>query len=175
MPPLTMRGRYLMREYWSDTDLFTRLSAAERELYQGLWMLADDSGWMPRDITGIGAALYRFEDRKPREQVVRDGIERLTVLGKVKSHRCGHLFLPAVERYPRSGKKSREFAIEHGFCGRPPLSHSNGIRTDLNEKSRHSNDMVQTDLNASPVPTSPVPTLPPAGASEFQRRVTRPA
>ena len=41
MPALTMRGRYLMREYWSDSDLFLRLSADEREFYIGLWMLAD--------------------------------------------------------------------------------------------------------------------------------------
>ena len=60
MPALTMRGRYLMREYWSDSDLFLRLDAGEREVYQGLWMLADDAGWMEWDASRIAAELYPY-------------------------------------------------------------------------------------------------------------------
>ena len=58
MPALTMRGRYLMREYWSDSDLFLRLTAEEREFYIGLWMLADDEGWLPRNVPEIGSRTY---------------------------------------------------------------------------------------------------------------------
>jgi len=149
MPALTMRGRYLMREYWSDTDLFTRLNADQRELYQGLWMLADDDGWMPRDIDGIGAALYRFMDREPRSVLVRDGIDRLRRLKKLESYRCGCIFLPAVSRYPRAGKKSTEHHDVHG-------SHSKGFD---DSGSKHSTDLngfkdIQKDLNPSPVPSS---------------------
>ena len=145
MPALTMRGRYLMREYWSDSDLFLRLDAAQRELYVGLWMLADDDGWLPRDVPAIAAALFRYEDRSPREGRVRAGLDRLGDLGKVKSHRCGCLYLPAVARYPRAGKKSAEHARNH-------QKHLNGLKP------------IQTDLNPSPVPSLPVPTQPVVGA-----------
>src|SRR5687768_11844415 len=113
MPALTMRGRYLMREYWSDSDLFLRLQAEERELYVGLWMLADDDGWLPRDVPAIAASLFRYEDRKPREDRVRSGLGRLRDLGKVESKPCRCLFLPAVARYPRAGKKTSEHRLEH--------------------------------------------------------------
>ena len=140
MPALTMRGRYLMREYWSDSDLFLRLDAAGRELYIGLWMLADDAGWMPRDVPAIAAALYRYEDRAPREAALKAGLDRLRELDKVISHRCC-LYLPAVERYPRAGNKSREHFDEH-------QRHSNGSKA------------IQEGLNPSPVPSLPDPSLP---------------
>lgn len=141
MPALTMRGRYLMREYWSDSDLFLRLTAQERELYVGLWMLADDDGWLPRDVPAIAAALFRYEDRKPREDRVRAGLSRLRDLGKVESTTCRCLYLPAVARYPRAGKKSADHRIEH---------------------QRHSSPTkpIQTDTNPSPVPSRRNPSLP---------------
>jgi hypothetical protein len=154
VPALTMRGRYLMREYWSDTDLFTRLTAEQRELYQGLWMLADDDGWLPRDVPGISAALYRFEDRAPREAAVRAGLDRLRALGKVESLPCRCLHLPAVARYPRAGKKSTEHRLNH-------QSHSKAFKPE------------RTDLKPSPVPTSPVDSLPDvAHARNGQRPMT---
>jgi hypothetical protein len=176
MPALTMRGRYLMREYWSDTDLFTRLDADQRELYQGLWMLADDDGFLPRDLDGIGAALYRFMDRGDRIAKIRSGLARLRDIGKLESYRCGCLYLPAVARYPRAGKKSTEHSQKH-------QNHSN--RFDDSD-SKHQKDLnqtksIQTDLNASPVPTSSLPDpssrarangAPPR--SEFQEKVPRP-
>ena len=148
MPALTMRGRYLMREYWSDSDLFLRLSAEDRELYIGLWMLADDAGWMPWDVAAIAAAVYHYEDRAPREAKVRSGVSKLVKLGKVERHKCC-LFLSAVARYPRAGKKSTEHKVEHqthskGFDGQR-VQTSNGF------------EGIQTDLNPSPVV---VPSLP---------------
>lgn len=141
MPALTMRGRYLMREYWSDSDLFLRLTAEERELYVGLWMLADDDGWLPRDVPAIAAALFRYEDRKPREDRVRAGLTRLRDLEKLQSTPCRCLHLPAVARYPRAGKKTSEHRLEH-------QKHSN--RTNG----------IQTDTNPSPVPTRRDPSSP---------------
>lgn len=140
MPPLTMRGRYLMREYWSDSDLFLRLTADEREVYIGLWTLADDDGWMPRDIPAIAASLFRYEDRAPRERRVRDALLKLGDLGKVESKRCC-VFLRAVANYPRAGKKSSEHRLEHQHHSKV----TNGI---------------QTHSNPSPDPTLPDPTLP---------------
>jgi hypothetical protein len=147
MPAMTLRGRYLMREYWSDSDLFLRLTAEERELYVGLWMLADDGGVLPRDIPAIGAALFRYMDRGPREIRVRGGLDHLRDMGKVVSWRCC-LSVPAVLTYPRAGRKNLEHAEEHSNHKRNQ-THSNPIAKD-----------IQRDLNPSPVPSLPVPTLP---------------
>lgn len=144
MPALTMRGRYLMREYWEDSDLWLRLSAEEREFYQGLWMLADDEGWLPRDVPGISAALYRFENRHERETTTVERLARLRDLGKIVSHRCC-IEVPAVPRYPRPGNKSRVHLNQH--------------QTHLAKSKR-----VQKGSNPTlPNPTVPDPTQP-AGA-----------
>jgi len=145
MPALTMRGRYLMREYWSDSDLFLRLSAEERELYQGLWMLADDAGWMPWDVPAIASNVYRYLDRAPREAKVRAGVSKLVRIGKVERLGCC-LYLPAVARYPRAGKKSTDHKAEH-------QSHSKGVRTSAPDGDKH----IQRDLNPSPVVISSLP------------------
>lgn len=137
--PLTMRGRYLMREYWTDSDLFLKLSPEEREFYVGLWMLADDDGWMPRDVPEIAGHLLRFEDRGPREAKTRTVLRRLTAIGKVSSLRCGCLFLQAVAKYPRAGRKSVEHHQHH-------QKHSNGF-DDSGENSKD----IQSDLKPSPV------------------------
>lgn len=150
-----------MREYWSDSDLFLRLTAEQRELYVGLWMLADDDGWLPRDIPGVAAALFRYDEPEVRLSRVRTGLERLSKLGKVVSTRCC-LYLPAVTRYPRAGKKSSEHHDAH-------RRHAQRVQTGSNQ----SND-IQTDLNPSPVPTLPNPSLPDvAGARASEPRSPR--
>lgn len=137
-----------MREYWTDSALFLRLTADEREVYIGLWMLADDEGWMPRDVPAIAKALGGFEDREPREARVKGALEHLRELKKVLSHRCC-LFIPAVARYPRPGKRTDEHLREH---------------------KRHSSPInpIQTYSNTTrPDPSSPVPSHPDvAGAGD---------
>lgn len=175
MPAMTMRGRYLMREYWTDSDLFLRLTADERELYQGLWMLADDAGWMPWDVPAIAAAVYQYEDRSPREAKVRATVSKLVKIGKVERHKCC-LFLPAVVRYPRSGKKSVEHKAEH-------QTHSNRF-DGRRGQTPAAFETIQTDTNGYEPLSRPVPSLPDvagardpdgaAPASEFQQLVPRP-
>lgn len=114
MPALTMRGRYLMREYWSDSALFLSLDSSQRELYIGLWMLADDAGWLTRDVPAIAAALYRYEDVAPRVERVLAGIVVLRKLGKIVVPPCRRcLFLDSVAKYPRAGNKAFTHLEEH--------------------------------------------------------------
>lgn len=136
-----------MREYWSDSDLFLRLTADERETYQGLWMLADDDGWLPRDVPAIAASLYRYLDRGPRQEKVRLAVEKLRRLGKIESHKCC-LFLPAVSRYPRAGRKSDEHHAEH-------RRHSLTFKAPTPKKDKD----IQRETNPSPV-VFPSPSLP---------------
>ena len=152
MPALTMRGRYLMREYWSDSDLFLRLTSEERELYQGLWMLADDEGWLVWDVPGIAAAIYHFMDRAPREAKVRTGVTKLARIGKVKRFKCC-IFMAAVARYPRAGKKSTIHKDEHQL-------HSKGFKPSGPDGFKP----IQTDLNPPPVVIPSLPDVAPARA-----------
>lgn len=174
MPALTMRGRYLMREYWSDSALFLKLTAEEREFYQGLWMLADDEGWLPRDVAAIGAALYRYEDRGPAEAKVRSGLSRLRDIGKLQSHRCGCIYLPVVTKYPRAGNKNTDHAQNH-------QTHLKRFER-LRQSSLTGFDDVQTGSDPSPVPSSSLPdpssraqAREENGVTEFRQRVPRPA
>lgn len=171
MPSMTMRGRYLMREYWTDSDLFLRLTSDDRELYQGLWMLADDAGWMPWDVPAIAAAVYQYEDRAPREAKVRAIVTKLVKIGKVQRQKCC-LFLPAVVRYPRAGKKSTEHKLEH-------QTHSKGFDGRRGQTPIRF-EPIQTDSNPSPVVVPSLPDV--AGArdpdgrapsTEFQALVPR--
>lgn len=165
MPSLTMRGRYLMREYWADSDLFLKLDAESREFYVGLWMLADDDGWLPRDVPGIAAAVYQYLDRGPRERLVTEKLTRLSRMGKVQSFRCC-LFLPSVSRYPRAGKKSTLHHDDHQI-------HSKGFDAKSRKPQKDSNgfEAIQTDLNASPVPS---PSLPDPSSRERGREGAAP-
>lgn len=172
MPSLTMRGRYLMREYWADSDLFLKLDAETREFYIGLWMLADDDGWLPRDVPGIGAAVYQYMDRTPRERLVTEKLLRLQRMGKVRSLRCC-IQLPSVTRYPRAGKKSTAHHLDH-------RTHSKGFDS-RSGRSSNGFEGIQTDLKPSPVPSSSLPDVARAPAqeggaalSEFRARVPRP-
>lgn len=164
MPALTMRGRYLMREYWSDSALFLKLTAEEREFYQGLWMLADDDGWLPRDVPGIGGAVYQYLDRKPREALVVERLATLQRMGKVKSFRCC-LFLPTVSRYPRGGNKSHVHRDEH-------RTHSKVLDPKHRDVPPGSNG-IRKGSNPSPVPSSSFPDVagarPPEGGAALPR------
>lgn len=55
-----MRVRMIRPAYWTDADLHTRLTAEQREFYIGLWMEADDAGFIAWDVDRIGADLYPF-------------------------------------------------------------------------------------------------------------------
>jgi len=139
MPPLTMRGRYLMREYWADKELFTRLDASEREILLGVWSLADDEGWLPRDVTAISASLFRYEEPKSREQRVRTALKRLRETHKVVSYPCGCLFVPSVARYPRSGRRTSEHRREHDEHHTPVSSDGSDHSKAFEGIRRHSN------------------------------------
>lgn len=154
MPSLTMRGRYLMLEYWTDSDLFLRLTAEEREAYIGLWMLADDAGWLPWDVPAIGSALYHYVDRKPREALVRQIVTKLSRIGKVERHKCC-IYLPAVARYPRAGKKNTDHAVAH-------RTHSKRFKSLRQPDSNG----IQTDSNPSPVVLPSLPDVAPERAPE---------
>lgn len=159
MPALTMRGRYLLREFWTDSVIARKLDAEQRLIYIGLWMLADDGGWLPRDLESIAAQIFPFSSPEVRRSTVEIAIDRLRRLGKVTSTRCC-LHVGAVERYPRPGLKSyvhRDAHTKHQSASK----RINGQQTETID-----NDVIRPD------PTLPNPTLPSARAAAREGQMT---
>jgi hypothetical protein len=88
-----MRIRQIKPSWWLDKDL-RRLTAAEREFYIGLWMLADDAGWLELDVERIAAELYPYDGTRRRERFVATSLERIANVDPDDPHLarydCGH-------------------------------------------------------------------------------------
>lgn len=92
-------------EWWRDKVLMTRTKADTRELYQGLWMVADDGGFFEWDATEIGAEIYPFVSVTRREKDVERHALLLEAL-EPKSphlirHACGHAEVPKMPQHQR--------------------------------------------------------------------------
>ena len=107
-----MRIRQLKPAYWADALLQKQLTAASREFYVGLWMLADDGGWFRWDVAEVAAELYRYAPTTRRESDARKYMERLQILGRVQILPCGHRQVPTLVRHQRfSAETKRVYTI----------------------------------------------------------------
>jgi hypothetical protein len=112
-----MRIRQIKPSWWLDKDLRTRLSADAREFYVGLWMLADDDGWLDWDLTRIAAELYPYgvnggglfdgDPFEARERLVTGWAQALGALDQRHPHlivyECGHARVPKIVEHQRFG------------------------------------------------------------------------
>lgn len=131
MPPREPRGLYLKREYFSDFEFQTELTAAERECFMGLWQLADDAGWLDWDPAQVASHIYRFEGRGG-PAMLAENIRRLVDTGRLKVLSCGHASLPRGEGHARPGRPSISSPImeahanhrkRNGMKGKDSLPH----------------------------------------------------
>lgn len=101
--------------YWTDADLHTRLTAEVREFYIGLWMLADDAGYVDWDISRVGAELFPFRTNAWRMKRIPEWIQ---VLGShVRVLECGrHLVVPNLPKYQHCPKPSYPNQRAHDAC-----------------------------------------------------------
>ena len=102
--------------YWTDADLQTRLTSEQREFYIGLWMLADDEGYLSWDVHRVGAELYPY--RSPAWRCKRLP-EWLALLGDGHALllECGrHVFVPNLTKYQKPPKPSAQVKREHDSC-----------------------------------------------------------
>jgi hypothetical protein len=89
--------------YWADSLLFKELTADEREFYIGLWMEADDAGWLTLDVAEMAAELYRYEPVVEREAKVTRQVEHLKLLKRLQVFECGHGLVPNLVKHQRFG------------------------------------------------------------------------
>lgn len=110
-----MRVRMIRPAYWTDADLHTRLTAEVREFYIGLWMLADDAGYVAWDVDRVGAELYPYRPLDERRAFLPKWV------GELGAHLvilpCGqHIVIPSLSRYQSPPKPSYQNQRAHDRC-----------------------------------------------------------
>lgn len=112
-----MRVRMIRPAYWTDADLHTRLNADAREFYIGLWMEADDAGYVAWDVDRIGADMYAYRPLGWRRTHIARFVEALGVNGHIRLLDCGrHLVIPNLTKYQSPPKPSFPNKRAHEGC-----------------------------------------------------------
>lgn len=104
-------------DFWRDR-LMADLPAEVRLFYVGLWMEADDAGWLRWDLDEVAADLFPYRTVKVRERQVREWSGRLIDRKRVEVYPCGHAFIPKLTRHQLSqgGSKSKYILAQHALC-----------------------------------------------------------
>lgn len=112
------RIRQIKPSWFLDKDLRRGTSADAREFYIGLWMIADDEGWLAWDIDRIGAELYPYDSVSRRERHVETWAKTLETLDPLDPHLvvfdCGHAVVPKMPGHQRiAGKVTKSTHETH--------------------------------------------------------------
>ena len=115
------RIRQIKPSWFLDKELRRGTSADAREFYIGLWMLADDGGYLTWDIERIAAELYPYDGVSRRERLVALWADSLATLNPENPHlvlySCGHASVPKMAAHQRiAGKRSVSVKEAHGMC-----------------------------------------------------------
>ena len=99
------RIRQIKPSWFLDKELRRGTTAEAREFYVGLWMLADDEGWLNWDVERIAAELYPYDGLTRRERNVVKWAVQLMTLCPDKPHLvvydCGHAWVPNMKQHQR--------------------------------------------------------------------------
>lgn len=126
-----MRIRQVKPAFWTDA-VVAALPAPARLFYIGLWMVADDAGWLRWDPSQIANELYGYESRKRRERDVETYLALLVDAKRVVIHPCGHVEVPKLTTHQHlsvTSKQVRTIQKEHADCrgsdGKPTETRDN--------------------------------------------------
>lgn len=118
----SMRIRQVKPAFWADARV-AALPAPARLFYIGLWMIADDAGWLRWDPSQIANELYGYEPRKRRERDAETYLALLVKADRVVVHPCGHVLIPTLTVHQHlsvSSKQVRTIWREHSECTPSP-------------------------------------------------------
>lgn len=112
------RIRQIKPSWFLDKELRRGTTADAREFYIGLWMLADDEGWLSWDVERVAAELYPYEGFARRERNVVKWAEQLMTLNPTAPHlaiyTCGHAWVPKMKVHQRvAGTRSEGTSKAH--------------------------------------------------------------
>ncbi|MHB8398407.1 MAG: hypothetical protein ACYDCI_05660 [Candidatus Limnocylindrales bacterium] len=100
-----MRIRQLKPSWFTDKALQIGVRSDTREFYIGLWMLADDDGWLEWDVDAIGVGLYGFLSLGRRTVLIERHAAALQALTPESPHLvlypCGHARVPKMPQHQR--------------------------------------------------------------------------
>lgn len=116
-----MRIRQVKPAFFKDARM-AELTADERLFFIGLWMLADDAGYLRWDPAEAGLELYGYEPRDEREQAATAHLAVLIEAGRVVNLECGHLRIPTFKNHQRLAglsKQVKTYENEHHACYAP--------------------------------------------------------
>lgn len=108
-----MKSRTVKPVFWKD-PVVGHWNDGQRLFYIGLWMLADDTGYVQADTAAIAAELYPYRSPAVRVRETKARLDTLQGLGKVQLLPCGrHAVVPSVREHPMGGAKSDHIQREH--------------------------------------------------------------
>lgn len=84
--------------FWADSRL-AELPEPTRLFYIGLWMIADDAGWLRWDPIEVARDLYGYDGRAKRERRSTAMFDELLRAGRVILHPCGHAEVPKLANH----------------------------------------------------------------------------
>jgi hypothetical protein len=172
-----MRIRQVKPEFFKDARL-AALSPAVRLFYIGLWMVADDGGWLRADVPELGIELFGYDPRKSRERTVTCHLDALRESGRIVMYPCGHAFIPTFTNHQRlAGETRRVHTVkrEHEAC--PHIPATPRTSPQVPDTVRNVGGNVKGTVSNGSV-DAPANTPDGAGAtelSEWRKRVPRPA
>lgn len=97
-----MRIRQIRPEFFTD-PVTGRLPPAVQMTYVGLWLVADDDGWIDFDVAQIGAQLYPYKSVHARESLLLKGAAALAAVGRLAVMECGCARIPTLATHQRIG------------------------------------------------------------------------
>lgn len=174
------RIRQIKPSWFLDKELRRGTTADAREFYIGLWILADDAGYLVWDVTRIGAELYPFDGITSRERRVETWAGTLERLNPAAPHLivwdCGHARVPKMPDHQRiAGTQTFTVAKKHRDECRDVRSRlslrvaETDIATDSHGIGRGGNGMERNGTEGGAGAPESAPRQ-----SEFQARVPRP-
>lgn len=173
------RIRQIKPSWFLDKELRRGTTADCREFYIGLWMLADDEGWLSWDAERIAAELYPYDPFAKRERNVIRWAEVLMTLSPdaphLKLYSCGHGWLPHMKQHQRiAGTRSEGSMKAHRDVCRDVRSvPSLQVATASHGSSRGSSGERNVEEGTVVAPAT-APDGAAGGLTEFQRLVPRP-
>ncbi len=126
-----MRIRQVKPAFWTDARI-AALPAPARLFYIGLWMEADDAGWLRWDASQIANELYGYESRRRRERDVETYLALLVQSERVIVHPCGHVEIPKMTNHQHLSVTSKQVKTiwrEHAECSGPTTGTRDDPRT----------------------------------------------
>jgi len=109
-----VRIRQIRPEFFTDATM-AALSPQVKLTYIGLWIVADDAGFLKLDLTTIGAVLFPYEPVKRRERHLALACDELAAAGRLVRYDCGCALIPTLSRHQRvTGKTSTTAKDAHG-------------------------------------------------------------